>query len=157
MREGGAGPAPAPRSPGAARRGAARRDAERRGAGGGGGGRRGAGRCDVQDVVQGEPGAGERGGGMRVWPPEFCSPWTAAREMLRHVLGFRELFSIYLFFFFLGETGVFEGGRKENGSVLPGLWGALGVLRWQPMEPVLSTADTPERTRGWCCINGEPP
>lgn len=61
------------------------------------------------------------------------------------------------FFFFLGETGVFEGGRKENGSVLPGLWGALGVLLWQPMEPVLSTADTPERTRGWCCINGEPP
>lgn len=52
---------------------------------------------------------------------------------------------------------MFEGGRKENGSVLPGLWGALGVLLWQPMEPVLSTADTPERTRGWCCINGEPP
>lgn len=78
----------------------------------------------------------------------------AAREMLRHVLGFRDLFNIYGF---LGETGVFEGGGKENGSVLPGLWGALGVLRWQLMEPVLSTADTPKRTRGWCRINGEPP
>lgn len=114
LREGGAGPAPrpGPRSPG---RGAERTELRGRARSGA---EAEAERCDVQDVVQGEPGtSGREGrGGMRVWAPalRLSCRQPVQRSVVSVVWGL--IYFILFYCFRKNEGGV---GRKERKQQRP--------------------------------------